>query len=184
MLFHRSTKKTNSHENLISLTLASGSSSKSSTPQSSKSSTAAAAAAAAEQDKDKDNDVIENWYISKSKAKSKSTNNNIICCNMMPTFLSTITSYMNSTRLMVLIVLCLQNSLFTVLRRYSQGVLKEDYSKVRFMLCYVTIYIYIYIYYVLFVVYTYLLILTYLLTIAFHILHFTTHYYYSSMNFY
>ncbi|OEU07482.1 Nuc_sug_transp-domain-containing protein [Fragilariopsis cylindrus CCMP1102] len=36
---------------------------------------------------------------------------------------------MNSTRLMVLIVLCLQNSLFTVLRRYSQGVLKEDYSK-------------------------------------------------------
>ena len=160
MLFHRSTKKTNSHENLISLTLASGSSSKSSTPQSSKSSTAAAAAAAAEQDKD--NDVIESWYISgsksKSKAKSKSTNNKNICCNMMPTFLSTITSYMNSTRLMVLIVLCLQNSLFTVLRRYSQGVLKEDYSKVRFMLCYVMlcyVTIYIYIYYVLFLVYTF-----------------------------
>ena len=153
MLFHRSTKKTNSHENLISLTLASGSSSKSSTPQSSKSSTAAATA-----EQDKDNDVIENWYISKSKAKSKSTNNNIICCNMMPTFLSTITSYMNSTRLMVLIVLCLQNSLFTVLRRYSQGVLKEDYSKVRFMLCYVMlcyVTIYIYIYYVLFLVYTF-----------------------------
>lgn len=30
---------------------------------------------------------------------------------------------------MVLMVLCLQNSLFTVLRRYSQGVLKEKYSK-------------------------------------------------------
>jgi solute carrier family 35 (UDP-sugar transporter), member A1/2/3 len=29
----------------------------------------------------------------------------------------------------VLIVLCLQNSLFTVLRRYSQGVLRESYSK-------------------------------------------------------
>ncbi len=39
--------------------------------------------------------------------------------------------YMNSTRLMVLSVLCLQNSMFTTLRRYSQGVLKETYSKVR-----------------------------------------------------
>jgi hypothetical protein len=38
--------------------------------------------------------------------------------------------YMNSTRLLVLAVLCLQNSLFTVLRRYSQGVLQEVYSKV------------------------------------------------------
>eukprot|EP00339_Tiarina_fusa_P023453 CAMPEP_0116997612 /NCGR_PEP_ID=MMETSP0472-20121206/987_1 /TAXON_ID=693140 ORGANISM="Tiarina fusus, Strain LIS" /NCGR_SAMPLE_ID=MMETSP0472 /ASSEMBLY_ACC=CAM_ASM_000603 /LENGTH=364 /DNA_ID=CAMNT_0004696545 /DNA_START=132 /DNA_END=1226 /DNA_ORIENTATION=+ len=36
---------------------------------------------------------------------------------------------MNSTRMMVLAVLCLQNSMFTVLRRYSQGVLKEVYSK-------------------------------------------------------
>lgn len=36
---------------------------------------------------------------------------------------------MNSTRLMVLSVLCLQNSMFTTLRRYSQGVLKETYSK-------------------------------------------------------
>eukprot|EP00980_Cylindrotheca_fusiformis_P010324 scaffold2299_cov131-Cylindrotheca_fusiformis.AAC.11 len=36
---------------------------------------------------------------------------------------------MNSTRLMVLAVLCLQNSMYTVLRRYSQGVLKETYSK-------------------------------------------------------
>jgi Nucleotide-sugar transporter len=35
---------------------------------------------------------------------------------------------MNSTRLVVLIVLSLQNSLFTVLRRYSQGILKEKYS--------------------------------------------------------
>jgi hypothetical protein len=40
------------------------------------------------------------------------------------------TGYMNSTRLVVLAVLCLQNSLFTILRRYSQGVLKETYSKV------------------------------------------------------
>ena len=38
---------------------------------------------------------------------------------------------MNSTRLMVLMILCLQNSMFTVLRRYSQGVLREVYSKVR-----------------------------------------------------
>jgi len=37
--------------------------------------------------------------------------------------------YMNSTRLMVLVVLCLQNSIFTLLRRYSQGVLRETYSK-------------------------------------------------------
>eukprot|EP00536_Pseudo-nitzschia_multiseries_P011536 jgi/Psemu1/206107/e_gw1.399.11.1 len=36
---------------------------------------------------------------------------------------------MNSTRLMVLTVLCLQNSMFTILRRYSQGVLQETYSK-------------------------------------------------------
>lgn len=32
-------------------------------------------------------------------------------------------------KLGVLLVLCIQNSLFTVLRRYSQGVLKETYSK-------------------------------------------------------
>lgn len=38
---------------------------------------------------------------------------------------------LNGTRLMVLMILCLQNSIFTVLRRYSQGILKEDYSKVR-----------------------------------------------------
>lgn len=36
---------------------------------------------------------------------------------------------MSSMKLMVLIILCLQNSIFTVLRRYSQGVLKEIYSK-------------------------------------------------------
>ena len=35
----------------------------------------------------------------------------------------------SSIRLVVLLVLCFQNSLFTVLRRYSQGVLKERYSK-------------------------------------------------------
>jgi len=39
------------------------------------------------------------------------------------------TGYMNSTRLLVLVVLCLQNSMFTILRRYSQGVLREEYSK-------------------------------------------------------
>eukprot|EP00562_Extubocellulus_spinifer_P004739 CAMPEP_0178518304 /NCGR_PEP_ID=MMETSP0696-20121128/26186_1 /TAXON_ID=265572 /ORGANISM="Extubocellulus spinifer, Strain CCMP396" /LENGTH=380 /DNA_ID=CAMNT_0020148859 /DNA_START=159 /DNA_END=1301 /DNA_ORIENTATION=+ len=32
-------------------------------------------------------------------------------------------------RFLVLMVLCLQNSMFTVLRRYSLGVLKEEYSK-------------------------------------------------------
>jgi hypothetical protein len=37
---------------------------------------------------------------------------------------------MNSIQLMVLGVLCFQNSMYTVLRRYSQGVLKENYSKV------------------------------------------------------
>jgi hypothetical protein len=46
------------------------------------------------------------------------------------TMWGTISQYMNSTRLMVLLVLCLQNSLFTVLRRYSQGVLQELYSTV------------------------------------------------------
>ena len=34
-------------------------------------------------------------------------------------------------RFFVLMILCLQNSMFTVLRRYSLGVLKEEYSKVR-----------------------------------------------------
>jgi UDP-sugar transporter A1/2/3 len=36
---------------------------------------------------------------------------------------------MSSTRMTVLVILCLQNSMFTVLRRYSQGILKENYSK-------------------------------------------------------
>ena len=44
--------------------------------------------------------------------------------------LITMKAYMNSTRLVVLLVLCLQNSMFTTLRRYSQGVLQETYSKV------------------------------------------------------
>ena len=35
------------------------------------------------------------------------------------------------TRFLVLMILCLQNSMFTVLRRYSLGVLKEEYSKAR-----------------------------------------------------
>jgi len=38
-------------------------------------------------------------------------------------------SCMNSTKMVVLCILCLQNSMFTILRRYSQGVLKEIYSK-------------------------------------------------------
>ncbi len=45
-------------------------------------------------------------------------------------------SMMNSTKLFVLVVLCLQNTFFTVLRRYSQGVLRENYSKVRRMCLY------------------------------------------------
>ena len=40
-------------------------------------------------------------------------------------------SWLCSTRMIVLLILCLQNSMFTLLRRYSQGVLKEIYSKVR-----------------------------------------------------
>jgi UDP-sugar transporter A1/2/3 len=43
--------------------------------------------------------------------------------------LASVCRYMNSIRLMVLLVLCLQNSMFTILRRYSQGVLQENYSK-------------------------------------------------------
>ena len=39
-------------------------------------------------------------------------------------------SMMSSTKLFVLVLLCMQNTMFTVLRRYSQGVLKEIYSKV------------------------------------------------------
>ncbi|CAM9400741.1 unnamed protein product, partial [Heterosigma akashiwo] len=35
---------------------------------------------------------------------------------------------MNTTKIGVLLVLCLQNSVFTVLRRYSQGILQETYS--------------------------------------------------------
>ena len=42
-------------------------------------------------------------------------------------------SMMSSTKLFVLVLLCMQNTMFTVLRRYSQGVLKEIYSKVRHM---------------------------------------------------
>lgn len=41
---------------------------------------------------------------------------------------------MLSIKFLVLIVLSLQNSLFTVLRRYSQGVLKETYSKYELLL--------------------------------------------------
>ena len=37
---------------------------------------------------------------------------------------------MNSMKLLVLVLLCGQNTMYTVLRRYSQGVLKESYSKV------------------------------------------------------
>lgn len=43
-------------------------------------------------------------------------------------------SMMSSTKLFVLCLLCLQNTLFTVLRRYSQGVLKENYSKYEVLL--------------------------------------------------
>jgi len=39
-------------------------------------------------------------------------------------------SVMSSMKLFVLFLLCMQNTMFTVLRRYSQGVLKENYSKV------------------------------------------------------
>jgi len=43
-------------------------------------------------------------------------------------------SMMSSMKLFVLCLLCLQNTLFTVLRRYSQGVLKESYSKYEVLL--------------------------------------------------
>mmetsp|Transcript_19124 Transcript_19124/g.46187 ORF Transcript_19124/g.46187 Transcript_19124/m.46187 type:complete len:497 (-) Transcript_19124:196-1686(-) len=59
-------------------------------------------------------------------SSSSSGSSSAGCC---PPIITSMLTYMNSTRLMVLLVLCLQNSLFTVLRRYSQGVLKETYSK-------------------------------------------------------
>ncbi|CAB9500854.1 UDP-galactose translocator [Seminavis robusta] len=37
--------------------------------------------------------------------------------------------FMSGMKMLVLVILCLQNSIFTVLRRYSQGVLRESYSK-------------------------------------------------------
>lgn len=40
----------------------------------------------------------------------------------------------SSIKLFVLVVLCLQNTIFTVLRRYSQGVLQEKYSKYELLL--------------------------------------------------
>ncbi|EJK46406.1 hypothetical protein THAOC_34921, partial [Thalassiosira oceanica] len=43
-------------------------------------------------------------------------------------------SVMNSTKLAVLFLLCMQNTLFTVMRRYSQGVLREQYSKYEVLL--------------------------------------------------
>ena len=39
-----------------------------------------------------------------------------------------------SIKLFVLLVLCFQNSMFTILRRYSQGVLQETYSKYEVLL--------------------------------------------------
>lgn len=52
--------------------------------------------------------------------------------NLTKNTMSTETTKTNNVRLIklgVLCILCLQNSCFTVLRRYSQGVLKENYSK-------------------------------------------------------
>lgn len=52
--------------------------------------------------------------------------------NLTKNTMSTETTKTNNVRLIklgVLCILCLQNSCFTVLRRYSQGVLKEKYSK-------------------------------------------------------
>lgn len=43
--------------------------------------------------------------------------------------LSRLLPNLSSVKVIVLLILCLQNSFFTVLRRYSQGVLKETYSK-------------------------------------------------------
>lgn len=40
----------------------------------------------------------------------------------------------SSTKLAVLLILCFQNSVFTVLRRYSQGILKETYSSYEVLL--------------------------------------------------
>lgn len=52
--------------------------------------------------------------------------------NLTKNTMSTETTKTKNVRLIklgVLCILCLQNSCFTVLRRYSQGVLKENYSK-------------------------------------------------------
>lgn len=60
--------------------------------------------------------------------------------NSIPNFLywchrdSTLYQLLCTIKVLVLVVLSLQNSLFTVLRRYSQGVLHEDYSKYEVLL--------------------------------------------------
>jgi len=56
----------------------------------------------------------------------KKTNHNI--SNMV------FKSMMSSMKIFVLCLLCMQNTMFTVLRRYSQGVLKESYSKYEVLL--------------------------------------------------
>jgi len=43
-------------------------------------------------------------------------------------------SFLSSTKFAVLLILCLQNTIYTVLRRYSQGYLYEEYSKYEVLL--------------------------------------------------
>lgn len=50
------------------------------------------------------------------------------------TTIMVIKSMMSSMKLFVLCLLCMQNTMFTVLRRYSQGVLRENYSKYEVLL--------------------------------------------------
>mmetsp|Transcript_11872 Transcript_11872/g.27750 ORF Transcript_11872/g.27750 Transcript_11872/m.27750 type:complete len:492 (+) Transcript_11872:126-1601(+) len=64
-----------------------------------------------------------------TEPRSSSRRNNRTKMSFIGSIWAQASGYMNSTRLMVLMVLCLQNSMFTILRRYSQGVLQETYSK-------------------------------------------------------
>jgi Nucleotide-sugar transporter len=69
--------------------------------------------------------LLRNTNSSKDRNHPRSQRN----ATVWSTISTSLWSSTHSIKLMVLIVLSLQNSLFTVLRRYSQGIRKETYSK-------------------------------------------------------
>jgi UDP-sugar transporter A1/2/3 len=66
---------------------------------------------------------------SEQEAHSKNHCSNNNSNNIMTSTTSPKSNNLRIIKLGVLCILCFQNSIFTVLRRYSQGVLKETYSK-------------------------------------------------------